>query len=501
MNSQPTCCRELIDWLCVNDNVESCQCDELSLAQQSQQNALQLFHDSAKRVPAYRSFLEAHSVRPASIQSYSDFSTVPPTTKDNYVYRYPFVERCWDGNSDGLSTISSSSGTTGTPAYWPQTLVQFLEGARAHEHAFSPFNTRKVPTLLINGFAMGNWIAGTFTHTCVQLLSWKGHRITLMSPGYDKEAVISTLLAMKYEYAQIILTGHTPFIKEVVDTLQSQGVDLKKLNIKLIGTGQAITENWRHYIATQIGQDVKDDTSVLNLYGSADAALMGFETHQSVQIRRILSNNSMLSRQIFSDDRLPSLYQYDPLLTFFESVNNELHITKNAGAPLVRYNIQDRGGVFRAEELKAQLRGLDIGYKSRNEGESTTLHFPFVYLFGREQYMVKIYGANVYAEHVQTALTHEQLLPYLAGRYNLEASYDDVNELAFYIHAELVANVQATPDIEKLVQQIFIQEVCRMNKEYEFVVKTIGSKAYPIIRLHAAGESNLFPKGKMKKNA
>src|SRR5689334_7309824 len=62
--------------------------------------ALSLFHDVARRVPAYRQFLEERGIDPASIRSAADFSTLPLTDKTNYLQRHLLAELCRDGRLD-----------------------------------------------------------------------------------------------------------------------------------------------------------------------------------------------------------------------------------------------------------------------------------------------------------------------------------------------------------------------------------------------------------------
>ena len=62
-----------------------------------------------------------------------DFEKIPITTKENYIEKYPFASRCWDGQYSKMHMISSSSGTTGSPHFWPRDLSAEIDGAYAHE--------------------------------------------------------------------------------------------------------------------------------------------------------------------------------------------------------------------------------------------------------------------------------------------------------------------------------------------------------------------------------
>lgn len=465
-----------------------------------QKNCLNLFHQAAGHIPAYQDFLKKNSVHPKSIVSFSDFTAaVPLTTKENYIDAYPLTSRCWRGSLSGQSMISTSSGTTGQPHFWPRSLPDEIAGAYPHELIFDRlFSVRKKSTLVVNGFAMGNWIAGTFTSACVSLVAWKGYPITLMSPGYSLDAVLEILSNISSAFDQTIICGHNPFLKELIDAGTSQHLDWKKIHPKFLGTGQAVTESWRKYILKLTESDDYYHT-FYNLYGSADASLMGFETPGSVYLRKIITESG-LQKQIFGDERIPSLCSYDPRLTFFESINHELCITKNSGCPLIRYNIRDEGNLLSPAAVYQQIGRISASDKTAL-GPAVNWQLPLVYLFGRTKFMAKIYGANIYTEHVQHALDHESLQPFLTGRFILDTQDDDNHDTCLICHAELNPHHQPNPTIADLVQKTFIDQVRILNSEYNFILSNVGDKVKPRIILHSHGDEKFFPHDKVKKTA
>jgi phenylacetate-CoA ligase len=433
-----------------------------------------LFHEAAERIPAYKDFLKKHKFSPSKVRTIADFSLVPPTTKENYILEYDFMYRAWDGDVHREYMISTSSGTTGNPIFWPRDMRTIVEGARYHELIFDKcFNFKKKKTLFINGFALGNWIAGTFTAESCFLVSLKGYPFTSVTPGYNAEEIIKVLREVSNQYEMTIIAGHAPFLKELIEEAVTAGIDFKNIDVRLLGTGQAITENWRSYL---LGLLLKTDYqhSVVNLYGSADAALMAYESPESIEKRRFFAENVTEARNIFMDERLPSLYSYDPRLVYFEGVSNELHITKYGGVPLIRYNMHDVGGI---------------------------LENNIVYLFGREKFMAKIYGANVYTEHVQQALSHASLQSYLTGRFVLETRYDEKHNPILVCHTELNINVDVMNNSELLenVKRVFISEISLINSEYKDALSRMGEKAEPKIMLYAFGHEKYFPKDKVRK--
>jgi phenylacetate-CoA ligase len=493
MNSNKKNVELLRKWLTTDIAADSSALvNEKELIREAERKALNLFHEASKRVPAYKNFLKKNRIDPKRIKTIKDFNTVPLTTKENYIDIYDFKKRCWDGDIKNMHMISTSSGTTDVPHFWPRDLQNEIDGAYIHELIFQEvLKIHNKKTLFVNGFAMGNWIAGTFTSSCVNLVSWKGYPITLMSPGYVTDALLQTIKNISSEFEEVIISGHVPFLKEIIEQGVSYGIDWKKMKVKLLGTGQGITENWRSYLLKKIGSE--EANSIINLYGSADAALMGFETAFSIEIRKKLTADMTKNKKIFNNDRLPSLYNYDPRFTYFEGINRELSITKNSGCPLIRYNIHDEGGVLPFSEV-TKFFGKDL--RGDNKWQ-----LPFVYLFGRDKFLVKIFGANVYSEHVQHALSHEMLQPMLTGRYVLEMDYDKDNNPEMVCRIELNPQIEESPELIKEVQRIFVSEVRKLNSEYNYVLENVGDKVKPRIILHSHGHEKYFPKGKVKKTS
>ncbi len=457
--------------------------------------ALEIFHMAVETVPAYKDFLKKHHIHQDSIATIADFRNVPPTTKENYINIYDAPSRCVGGSLLSKHMVSTSSGTTGKPHFWPRDIRTEIEGAHVHEMLLQTlYAIAEKKTLFINGFAMGNWIAGTFTQACINLVSWKGYPMTLMTPGYSSETIIETLQGMGSMFDQVIIAGHTPFLKDLVEEMSGKGIDFDEPPLYLLGTGQSISEEWRTYMLSLLHAEHEPHRFV-NLYGSADAALMGFETKATIVIRQFLAQHHGLSRSLFSEERLPSLYQYDPRFIYFESVTNELHITKYGGVPLVRYNIHDTGGVLSAGDLSG------IATNAEREDEADLLGFPFVYLFGRDKFMTKIYGANVYTEHVQAALAHQALQKKLTGRFQILMDYDTEKNPKLKVRVEMCKGISHDSSLADMVRNIFVSVVSELNSEYKDALLRNGEKAYPEIMLYEHGHQTYFPIGKVKKTA
>jgi len=135
-----------------------------------EKKALQTFHATAERVPAYKDFLKKHGITDhTKIQTLEDFKKyVPLLTKENYILAYDLKERLAVPYED-LFTISTSSGTMDKPIYWPRTAFQDKMTSRYFELIFRDvYQIHKLSTLAIVAFSLGNYIAGELVNFVVK---------------------------------------------------------------------------------------------------------------------------------------------------------------------------------------------------------------------------------------------------------------------------------------------------------------------------------------------
>ncbi len=200
------------------------------------ESMLELFHEAATRVPAYKDFLHTHHVDPKAIKTLEDFKQVPVTNKDNYLRKYPLIDLCWDGTLEQALVFAATSGSTGKPFYFPHdheldwqysVLAElFLEqGMR---------EGREGPTLVLVTFGMGVWIGGLFTYQAFELASLRGKNVSILTPGVNKGEILHALRDLAPNYKQTIVIGYPPFVKDVLDEALLSGIPLHELNIRML---------------------------------------------------------------------------------------------------------------------------------------------------------------------------------------------------------------------------------------------------------------------------
>ncbi|NRQ33472.1 phenylacetate--CoA ligase family protein [Nonomuraea sp. NN258] len=443
---------------------------------------VELFHQVAATVPAYRSFLAEQRVDPARVTSLDDFARLPMTTKDGYLRRHPLPDLCRDGVIGDM--IAVSSGSTGAPGFWPRSVSDERIIADRFEEVFrDTFAARERRTLAVVCFALGTWVGGLFTINCCRHLAERGYPITVVAPGSDRAEILRVLPELAPHFDQVVLLGYPPFLKNLIDTA---GLPWESWNLKLVTAGEVFSEEWRTLVARTAGM-ADPVRGIASLYGTADAGVLGNETPLSVEIRRFLAARPGTARELFGESRLPTLVQYDPDVRFFEQHQGTLLFTGDNGIPLIRYHIADEGGLFPYEDL------LDHVRKRGFEPAAPGPRLPFVYVFGRAHFTVSYYGANVYPENIAVGLEQPEVSELVTGKFVMETVEDAQRDRHLTITVELRPGEKPAEETARAVGESILTHLLRLNSEFAHYVP--AAQQAPFIRLREAGDPDYFPPG------
>lgn len=494
--------RQLINWflkLKIKDYHSSLQKrSESFFKKRSDQHTLALFHQASRRVPAYADFLKKSKINPKNIKTIEHFKKVPLINKKNYISKYPLESISWDGKLSNKSIVSYSSGSTGLPFYWPRGVYQEIEGALLHEHLLtSIFGVDEKSTLVVICFSLGNYVAGTFTLESTKYLQTKGHPVTVVTPGLNFDDIFETINKLSPMYDQTIICGYPPFIKDILDIGKVNGINWKKIKMKFLLASEFYSENFRDYLIDHTGAE-NPFMDTTNIYGAAEATLFGFETPLTTLIRRKIRNKPEIGQELFASDLTPTLVQYNPALRYFEKVNRELVLTAAAGIPLIRYNLQDLGGILSLTEIKNIFNKYGINLLDNikeNNLEKTVTNLPFVYLTGRTDSAVSFYGVLIYPEYIKDALEEKSLSKRLSGKFTLVVKYNKNQDPYLEINVELNPKIRPTNNLKKIVQEKTVKHLEIRCSEYSFLNNSIKSKAEPKIVLHNKASSEYFKLG------
>jgi len=456
-----------------------------------EQFALECFHLAAQSVPAYREFLRKEKCNPTKVKSFADWQQIPITTKENYLTQYALQELAWGGTLGSAACIHSSSGSTGQPQYWPCSLQELKAASQYYAAIFeNAFQIHKRSTLLIICFGMGTWIAGSYTVASTLLLQREGFNITTVTPGFDRSETLRILREVAVHFEQVVVAGIPSFIKDLAEACCTTTAQ-NRPQVHFLLAGEPFPELWRSYV---IDLDRNRTTQAISMLGSADAGLIGFESNLTIQLRQLLSDNSVASAAYFDSERVPSLFHYDPTHRFIENCEQNITVTANRVIPLIRYNTFDIGGVLQSASLKALSQSLDI--QQPTSGWAGNL--PVVYLFGRGDCSTTLFGANIYAENIQEFLLNSELGRFSSGRFYMQTEYSDKADQTFRLHIEMAAGAMpGSLATEALATELSLA-LRKRSSEYARIWEEYGERALPSLLLHPYGCPDHFPKNRHK---
>lgn len=443
---------------------------------QAVRKTLARFRQIAERVPAYRKVLEEQRINPDDIKTMADYAKLPILDKKHYLNRFPLEQLCHDGKLSDKYLIDRSSGYSGTSFFWPRLTEEDRDYPTYMNLAYEQFyQIDRKSTLMIITLALGTWVGGEKISWATRQIALSGkHPFTVITPGANIDEILEIVDFFKSKYDQIVIVGYPPLVKTVIDTGKERGIDWKGFKLKIGLGGEGYSEDWREYVRREIGGDEKDLMGIAGGYGAADLGMsVGREYPITVLIRKLANKNKALARDLFGENGIPSLCQYNPATFFIEGINNELIFSCLAGVPLVRYNIHDRGGVIPFERALEIVRshGFDplkllaeYGYTKRD-----IWRLPFFFVNGRSDGTVIIDGTNVYPENVGSMLSSPE--GQLVNSYRLEVKQDEQFNERLYVHLELRSGKSSLTGaahadlIDKLQEQI-VQAICSENQDY-----------------------------------
>jgi phenylacetate-CoA ligase len=455
--------------------------------------AVALFRTTAESVPAYRDFLTKHGVSADSVRTQSDFARLPVMTKQNYVLAYPLAARCRGGVVDACDMVAVSSGSTGTPTFWPRSVTdEYVVARRFEQIMLDAFAADRKNTLAVVCFALGTWVGGMYTTNACRLVAARGYPMTVVAPGNVKDEILRVLRDFAHGFEQVVLLGYPPFLKDVLDYGKARGIDFASMNVRCVMAGEVFSESWRELLCERMGGPPAC-YSTASLYGTADGGVLANETPLSIAIRRLLAGAPELAREVFGESRLPTLAQYDPHARFFEAAERTLLFSTDGVVPLVRYAILDQGGIFSHDELVGRLRARGLDPYAELDGERGGRRLPFVFVFGRSDFTVSFYGANVFPENVSVGLESPGVHDFLTGKFVMEVveGGDAPAELALFV--ELAPGEQGSAERNERVAQSVLAVLLRLNSEFATYVPE--ERRLPRVTLLPNGDPSYFPVG------
>jgi len=446
------------------------------------------FRRAAREVPAYADFLRRGKIMAECISTPQDFARVPPVTKANYLHHYPLNMLARHGDIAAAGTWSTSSGSSGQPAYWPRGALSLEQSIDLYDTIFRlSFQSRERSTLAVIGFAMGNWIGGTYTFTGIQHLRARGHRLSVIAPGIDAAAILGNIADLGPYYEQVVLVGYPPFVKDVLDQAPPRVLDM---DLKILMVGENISEGWRDHILKRIGKEGRAEHTCL-IYGTADAGIMGHETPATIAARRLARDDPRLNAALFGDEEIqPTFVEYRPEFRFTETdPDGYLLFTVDNTFPLIRYRINDRGRVVTVAELAGLLGQRGPGFTVR----TSVPEAGFIALGQRADIAATFYALKIFPDSVRAAFEDPAVAGTVSGKFCLITDQDEDYGQTLRLHVELRAGATADAALAPRLAELAVAALLRTSSEYRQLRQALGRRADPVITLHRFGTGGFAP--------
>lgn len=123
---------------------------------------------------------------------------------------------------------------------------------------------------------MGVWIGGIITYEAFNRVSRRDFPLTILTTGVNKKEIYDALRTIGQHYAQLVLCGYPPFVKDVVDDGEPNGVDWRRFDTRILCAAEAFSEDFRDYLMQKTG--IADAyRGIMNIYGSADLGTIATE--------------------------------------------------------------------------------------------------------------------------------------------------------------------------------------------------------------------------------
>ena len=118
---------------------------------------------------------------------------------------------------------------------------------------------------------------------------------------------------------------------------------------------------------------------------------------------------------------------------------------------------------------------------------------PFVYVFGRADFTVSYFGANIYPENVSVGLEQPGVREWTTGKFVLQVQEDADRNRRWSIMIELAPNESASESRRRAATDAILTHLVRLNSEFAHYVP--AEYRIPRVELLPTGDPTYFPSG------
>lgn len=118
---------------------------------------------------------------------------------------------------------------------------------------------------------------------------------------------------------------------------------------------------------------------------------------------------------------------------------------------------------------------------------------PFVYVFGRSDFTVSFFGANIYPENVSIGLEQPAVSAWATGKFVLEVKEDEDQNRYLVVTVELAPGIDGGEEIRQAIATSILSNLLRLNSEFANYVP--AERRQPAVELRPTGDPEYFPVG------
>jgi phenylacetate-CoA ligase len=455
---------------------------EIRVPRSSQQQAVEQFRRAAARVPFYKRLLAKRGIRPTRVTDIETFrAAVPIIAKRDVFVSHPLGDLVIDGSLDGVETLITSSGLTGSSFSLgvvdrksAQSMVQSIDRLLDMW-----FETGQKKTFMITTCAMG--VTFPTSLPCSNL-------------SVRSDRALALLRALKPYYQQFVVASDVYFLKKLVEDGRDAGMRWSKWPVQFAIGGEWFPESYRRYLASLLQVDLDRRRPSRHILSSMGVAELGFnlcfETHDTVRLRQLASSDERLRDALFgSIDTVPMIGYYDPRRWFIELTPKSdigqdgglfvfTSVDLDAAMPLVRYRTGDYGYMLPHSRVRRILRQLNY------ESYVPSLTYPLLAVAGRTDQSVTVKGKPVRTEYVRSVLYSDLRLAALTTgqfhvttrggrlhiRLQLQAATDPGRQAMIQARFSALFN-RHVPSVVTVVRYFDFREALSVDYERKFLHK------------------------------
>ncbi|MFH1619364.1 MAG: hypothetical protein ABIG11_05615 [bacterium] len=387
---------------------------------------------AAKEVPAYREFLRGQGLLEKVLSGHFSFAGLPLTDKESYLSRAAHKNFIASSMRPGIRGGLLSSGSSGSRFCWPRQ-SQENSSLDLKKWLDEMFGCSGKKTLFVVSLAMEGWNAGINTARHVHLAcEQSGGRHSCAFPGLDYNMAIRLISAMGRGYDMIVVFIYPTAIGHLLRTAERMGLRLPLKKMRFGVTGDPFSEKFRENLDRTCGIAWPEVSMAGYSYSSADTRIIGTETRPAIAFRRLLAASASLQRASGISSCVPNIYSLVPHeeLQLVENIEGELVFTRWQTAPLIRYNLHDRGLLWEYRETLKTIKEAELAadaavyVRTLETGDSSR---GLIGVYGRSN-SEYFFGMYLEEEILSGFLQDARISPALTGIFSVERKDIDGRE-------------------------------------------------------------------------